>query len=42
MKLRENYRKFWEELIDYSHSYDTDVIENDASNNFIVAHIFVA
>jgi hypothetical protein len=34
---------FWEKLIAYFPSYDTDVIENDASNNSsIVECVFVA
>jgi hypothetical protein len=34
---------FWEELIAYFPSYDTDRIENDVSNNSsIVACVFVA
>jgi hypothetical protein len=36
-------KKFWEELIAYVTWYDTDRIENDASNNCsIVAYVFVA
>jgi hypothetical protein len=36
-------KKFWEELIPYFPWYDTDRIENDASNNSsIVACVFVA
>jgi hypothetical protein len=29
-------KKFWEEIIAYFPSYDTDRIENDASNNFSI------
>jgi hypothetical protein len=37
-----NNNKFWEELIAYFPWYDTDHIENDASNNsFIVACVFL-
>jgi hypothetical protein len=48
--MRDNVqkKKFWEELIAYFPSYDTDHIENDASNNssilacaFITAVTFV-
>jgi hypothetical protein len=36
-------KKFWEELIAYFTWYDTERIENDASNNYsIVACVFVA
>jgi hypothetical protein len=35
--------EFWEELIAYFPWYDTDHIENNASNNFyIVRYVFVA
>jgi hypothetical protein len=38
-----NNKKFWEELIAYVSWYDTDHIENNASNNSsIVACVFVA
>jgi hypothetical protein len=33
--------KFWEELLAYLHQYDTVRIENDASNNSIVAVTFL-
>jgi hypothetical protein len=44
-KIRQNCeknKKLWEELIAYFLWYDTDRIENDASNNSIVARVFVA
>jgi hypothetical protein len=38
-----NYKKFWEEIIAYFLSYDTDHMENDAPNNtYIVRYVFVA
>jgi hypothetical protein len=36
------YKKFWGELIAYFPWYDTDRRENEASNNSIVACVFVA
>lgn len=36
-----NNREFCEELVAYVPLYDTDGIENEASNNSIVAHVFV-
>jgi hypothetical protein len=42
LKLRVN-KKFWEELIAYFYLYNTDLVENDESNNyFIVGYVFVA
>jgi hypothetical protein len=36
-------KKFWEKLIAYVHSYDTDGIENDTSNNsYIMECVYVA
>jgi hypothetical protein len=35
-------KKFWEELIAYFPLYDMERIENDVSNNCIVACVFVA
>jgi hypothetical protein len=39
---KQTYKKFWEELITYFPWYDTDLIENDVSNNSsVVACVFV-
>jgi hypothetical protein len=34
-------KKFWEELMAYFPWYNTDLIENDVSNNSVVACVFV-
>jgi hypothetical protein len=38
--LNQNFKNFWEELIAYFSSYDTDRIENDASNNSLQRYRF--
>lgn len=36
-------KKFWEEINAYFYLYDTDRVENNASNNYsIVGYVFVA